>query len=145
MPPTQDLKNHTRREPLYLSLVFALFVNLVLMIIRAVRHYRHNGHLILWPVVMAIVFILIVMMIRVYTLKVQDRVIRLEERLRLQSLASESELAELDSLTVRQYVSLRFASNPEVVELARRAVPENLTGKQIKENIKSWRADNHRV
>ena len=145
MPTSQNLKNHTRREPLYLSLVIVLTVNLVLMVIRAVRHYRHNGHLILWPIVMAIVFIFIVMMIRVYSLKVQDRVIRLEERLRLQSLASESELAELDSLTVRQYVSLRFASNPEVVELARRAVRENLTGKQIKESIKSWRPDEHRV
>jgi hypothetical protein len=145
MPPTQDLKNHTRREPLYLSLLLVLLVNLVLMIMRAVRHYRHNGHLILWPVVMAVVFMLIVMMVRVYSLKVQDRVIRLEERLRLQSLASESELAELGSLTVRQYVSLRFASNPEVVELARRAVRENLTGKQIKESVKNWRADEHRV
>jgi hypothetical protein len=145
MSNPQSFKNHTRREPLYLSLVIVLFVNLVLMVIRAVRHYRHNGHLILWPVVMAIVFILVVMMIRVYTLKVQDRVIRLEERLRLQSLANEGELAELDSLTIRQYVSLRFASNPEVVELARCAVREKLTGKQIKESIKSWRPDEYRV
>jgi predicted membrane protein len=145
MPDQQSFKNHTRREPLYLSLVAVLGANFVLMVVRAVRHYRHNGHLILWPIVMSIVFVLIVMMVRVYSLKVQDRVIRLEERLRLQSLANESELAELDSLTVRQYVALRFASNPEVVELARRAVRENLTGKQIKENIRSWRPDEHRV
>jgi hypothetical protein len=145
MATPQSFKSHTRREPLYLSLLLVLFANFVLMIMRAVRHYRHNGHLILWPVVMAIVFMLIVMMIRVYSLKVQDRVIRLEERLRLQSLASESELAELDSLTVRQYVALRFASNPEVVELARRAVRENLTGKQIKESIRIWRPDHHRI
>jgi hypothetical protein len=145
MPDQQSFKNHTRREPLYLSLLAVLGANLGLMVMRAVRHYRHNGHLILWPIVMSIVFVLIVMMVRVYSLKVQDRVIRLEERLRLQSLANESELTELESLTVRQYVALRFASNPEVVELARRAVRENLTGKQIKENIKSWRPDEHRV
>jgi hypothetical protein len=145
MPNSQSFKNHTRREPLYLSLVFVLFVNLVLMILRAARHYRHNGHLILWPVVMAVVFLFIPFMVRLYSLKLQDRVIRLEERLRLQSLGNDSELAELDSLTIRQYVALRFASNLEVVELARRAVRENLTGKQIKESVKSWRPDEHRV
>jgi len=82
---------------------------------------------------------------RSYSLKVQDRVIRLEEKVRLASLVSASELAELESLTIAQYVALRFASNPELPELARRAVREKLTRKQIKEAIKSWRPDEYRV
>jgi len=80
-----------------------------------------------------------------YALRDQDRIIRLEERLRLASLVSASELIELDSLTMRQYIGLRFASNPELPDLARRAIREKLTEKQIKQAIVSWRADNDRV
>jgi hypothetical protein len=82
---------------------------------------------------------------RRYSLKVQDRVIRVEEKMRIASLVSPSEQAELDSLTIRQYVALRFASNPELPALARRAVRENLGSKAIKEAIVAWRADDYRV
>jgi len=54
-------------------------------------------------------------------------------------------MAELESLTMRQYIGLRFASNPELPALARRAIREKLTEKQIKEAIVSWRADNDRI
>jgi hypothetical protein len=54
-------------------------------------------------------------------------------------------LAELDSLTMKQYIALRFASNPELPELARRAIREKLDQKQIKQSIMSWRADDYRV
>jgi hypothetical protein len=76
---------------------------------------------------------------------VQDRVIRLEEKHRLAALVSASELIELESLTIKQYVALRFASNAELPDLARRAIRENLTPKQIKEAITSWRPDYDRV
>ena len=61
------------------------------------------------------------------------------------SLVSASELVELESLTLRQYIGLRFASNPELPALARRAIREKLTEKQIKEAIVSWRPDNDRI
>jgi hypothetical protein len=96
-------------------------------------------------VFVAIALLLLAFKARTYALKVQDRVIRVEEKLRIASLVSASELIELDSLTIDQYIGLRFASNPELPELARRAVREKLTQKQIKQAVVSWRADHYRV
>ena len=83
--------------------------------------------------------------LRTYPLKVQDRVIRLEERLRLQSLAPTEWHAQIYRLSEEQLIALRFAADDEVVELAKQALEHNLNRKQIKERIKGWRADNWRV
>ena len=83
--------------------------------------------------------------LRTYPLKVQDRVIRLEERLRLQALAPQQWHAQIYRLTESQLIALRFAGDDEVVELAKQALEHNLNRKQIKERIKSWRADEWRV
>jgi hypothetical protein len=85
------------------------------------------------------------MKLRTYPLKVQDRVIRLEERLRLQSLASAEWHAQIYRLTEDQLIGLRFAADDEVVDLAKLALEQNLNRKQIKERIKNWRADNWRI
>ena len=82
---------------------------------------------------------------RLYPLKVQDRVIRLEERLRLQALAPAEWHSQIYRLTEDQLIGLRFAADDEVVELAKQALEHNLNRKQIKERIKNWRADNWRV
>ena len=79
---------------------------------------------------------------RIFALKAQDRAIRAEENLRHLALTGKL----LDSrLTVRQIVGLRFASNDEFVALAKRAAEENLSEDAIKREVKSWRADWHRV
>ena len=83
--------------------------------------------------------------IRLYPLKVQDRVIRLEERLRLQALAPSEWHTQIYRLSEDQLIGLRFAGDDEVVELAKQALEHNLKRKQIKERIKNWRADNWRV
>jgi Family of unknown function (DUF6526) len=83
--------------------------------------------------------------LRSYPLKIQDRVIRLEERLRLQALAPAEWHAQIYHLTEDQLIGLRFASNDEVVELAKQALEHNLDRKQIKERIKDWRPDNWRL
>jgi hypothetical protein len=82
---------------------------------------------------------------RQYPLKVQDRVIRLEERLRLQALAPAEWHAQIYRLNEDQLVGLRFAGDDEVVGLAKMALEENLTRKQIKQRIRNWRADDWRV
>jgi hypothetical protein len=78
-------------------------------------------------------------------LKVQDRVIRLEERLRLQALAPQLWHTQIYRLTEDQLIALRFAADDEVVELAKQALEHNLNRKQIKERVKSWRSDDLRV
>lgn len=144
MPAEQSFQSHTRWDPAFHFFLAPVFlINVVLTGIWISHHHEHPGDF--WPLVLALAFVVLTVKVRSYSLKVQDRVIRLEERARLKELCTPAELAELDSLTVRQYVALRFASNPELPELARRAVRENLNSKQIKAAIKSWRADHHRV
>jgi hypothetical protein len=76
---------------------------------------------------------------------VQDRIIRLEERIRLQALAPTEWHSQIYRLTEDQLIGLRFAADDEVVELAKQALEGNLNRKQIKERIKNWRADYGRV
>jgi len=96
-------------------------------------------------VVLSVVVFLPFFLIRMYPVKVQDRVIRLEERLRLQALAPEEWHSQIYRLTEDQLIGLRFAADDEVVELAKQALEHNLNRKQIKERIKDWRPDNWRV
>ncbi|WP_263378871.1 DUF6526 family protein [Granulicella paludicola] len=146
MASTQDFKNHTRWDPpFHYFLAPVLVLNFAFSITYVVRHYPDHAKLGGWWIVMSLALIVLMEKTRGYALKAQNRVIRLEEKLRLLQLCSPEELVELESLTIDQYVGLRFASNPELPELARRAIREKLTRKQIKESIKSWRADNDRV
>jgi hypothetical protein len=96
-------------------------------------------------VVLSVAAILAVLKMRMYPVKVQDRVIRLEERMRLQALAPSEWHTQIYRLSEDQLIGLRFAADDEVVELAKQALEHNLTRKQIKERIKDWRPDLWRV
>jgi hypothetical protein len=98
-----------------------------------------------WLVFLSLAAFLPVFKLRSYPLRVQDRIIRLEERLRLQALAPTEWHSQIYRLNEGQLIALRFAADDEVVELAQQALEGNLTGKQIKERIKSWRPDTFRV
>jgi len=146
MPTPQTYKNHTRWSPPFHYFVMpVLLLNVIFTITWAWRHRTDHAFTGPWLALVSIALLVLGSLSRINALKVQDRVIRLEEKLRLTTLVSASELIELDSLTIPQYVALRFASNTELPDLARRAVRENLTPKQIKEAIISWRPDYDRV
>ena len=83
--------------------------------------------------------------LRSYPIKLQNRIIRLEERLRLYVLAPAEWHAQIHRLTEDQLIGLRFAPDEEVMELAREALKENLSRKQIESRIKNWRADESRM
>jgi|ERR1700677_2331079 hypothetical protein len=139
----QSLKNHGRLDPPYhFVLVTTLAVNLFIVLCFAWTHLNYFTE---WLVVVSIAAFIPAIKLRSYPLKVQDRVIRLEERLRLQALAPVEWHTQIYKLTEDQLIGLRFASDEEVVQLAKEALEQNLTRKQIKERIKSWRPDNWRV
>lgn len=142
-PAPQSLKHHARFDPLYhFFLTWIFMANIVIAIVYAVHHFCFDS---VWMVVVAVALFLALFKLRLYPLKVQDRVIRLEERLRLQALAPPAWHAQIYRLTEDQLIALRFAGDDEVVELAKQALEHNLTRKQIKERVKNWRADNWRV
>lgn len=146
MPNDQSYKSHARFDPPFHFFVLpALIVNLIFAGIATYRHWPQHHHLFLWWVVMSIVLFVMAFKIRTYALHVQNRLIRLEERLRLTTLMPEGDHAVIYGLTEAQMIALRFASDAEVPALARRAAAEKLTPKQIKESVTSWRADQYRV
>ena len=122
-----------------------LVLNFFFSIYATIHAWPGYAHHHLWWIVMSVVFLAMAGLTRDYALKNQNRLIRLEEQLRLADLLDESQLGLIDTLTVDQYIGLRFASDAEVATLAQRAVTENLTRKQIKQAITSWRPDNQRI
>jgi hypothetical protein len=141
--PPQSLAHHARIDPFYHAVLLPLTAaNLIMAIVSLVRfpNFHHA-----WVLVLSLALIVLLLRLRQYPLKVQDRVIRLEERLRLQALAPAEWHPQILRLTEDQLIGLRFASDDEVVALARQALDENLTRKQIKERIRHWRPDNWRV
>ena len=144
MPPTpQSFKNHAAFDPLFHVVLFGvLVVNLVVAIVFSVLHPSFWS---IWIVVFSVAAFIALFRLRQYPLKVQDRVIRLEERIRLQALAPAEWHAQIYRLTEDQLIGLRFASDDEVVELAKQAIEHNLSRKQIKERIRDWRADDWRI
>jgi hypothetical protein len=89
--------------------------------------------------------IVLMFKVRLYALRVQDRVIRLEERLRLSQLLPESTRARIGELSEGQIIALRFASDVEVPGLVQQTLDGKWDQKQIKSAIKDWRPDYLRV
>jgi hypothetical protein len=140
----QNFGNHVRfHPPFHYFLAPGSAVLLILTIVNAVRHYERLDAWIL--VLMGLLFFVAVFLVRTNPLKVQDRLIRLEERLRLEDLAPADLAPRLDDLTEGQLVALRFASDGEVAGLAAKAVASNMKPAEIKKAIVVWRADTFRV
>ncbi len=148
--PPQDLANHTRFDPLFHFFLGPVFIlGVILSVIHLLAHvghsdFRDNFHAGL-IVLLAVALLVAVAKERLYALKVQDRVIRLEERLRLHQLLSEPLRSRIPELTEDQLIALRFASDAEVPRLVERTLNEKLSRKQIKQAIVNWRPDYWRV
>ena len=141
---TQNYANHTRIVPVFLALLLILFLT---VIGSAVNLYHSLGdHSRLYSasllLVLSVCMLVLATFARTFPLKAQDRAIRAEENLRhyiLTGKVLDQRLAPL------QIVALRFASDGEFVALAARAANENMAPKDIKQAVKTWRADEYRV
>jgi hypothetical protein len=144
MSSSQSFDNHTKLVPAYHGFVFP-----VLAINWFWSWYR------LWSapgidpvigVLVASALIGLALYARLFALRVQDRVIRLEMRLRLARCLPAAAQPDVDRFTMSQLIALRFASDEELPELAARVLEENLHDRrEIKKRIRNWQADHHRA
>ncbi|HEY3939610.1 MAG TPA: DUF6526 family protein [Bryobacteraceae bacterium] len=140
---SQTRGSHARFDPAY---HFFLAPALLLLLIWTIVHlaYHKNSESMILVVLVLLVFVMLGKM-RMYSLKVQDRVIRLEERLRLSALLAEPLRSRISEASESQLIALRFASDAELPPLFARALDEKLNPKQIKDAIQQWRGDYWRV
>lgn len=139
-PKTQTYANHARYVPLF---HFVLAGILLLNVVIAGRHAYYQGLVAHtgWEIVMALAFLMVFWYLREFPKTVQNRVIRLEETLRLQRLAPDL-ASRLSEFTPEQFIGLRFASDEEFPALARKVLDERIASRgAIKKMVKSWRAD----
>jgi hypothetical protein len=143
-PAEQTYATHRRFVPLYHFVAAAVFLaNLVYAVIQLFGGFT-VGRLI--HGLTAIALLILYWYARTFATGVQDRVIRLEERLRLQELLDSDLRARIPELTTRQLVALRFASDGELQGLVRRVFDERIDDPEaIKRLIVNWRPDHCRV
>ena len=138
----QTFENHAKVVPAYHYFTFGLI---------AVYFFYRLYELITAPslanvmgLVAATALLMVFFWARIFALKVQDRVIRLEERLRLAQLLPEPLRSRIGDLTEAQFIGLRFASDAEVAPLVEKAL-SGMTRGEIKKAISNWRPDYFRV
>jgi hypothetical protein len=144
----QSYASHRRIDPSFHVYTFGILaVNFVIAGVALVRMllkgtFAFSG---LWEVLMASALIVLFFKVRLYALRVQDRVIRLEETLRLQRLLPEGLQARIGDLRPGHFVALRFASDGELSDLVQAALDEKLGKEELKKRIRTWRPDTFRV
>ena len=146
MAAAQNYRNHTRFDPPFHYFLAPLFVlNVIFWIAYLIHHWPAHGLLNGWIVLMSIGLLLMLGTARRYANGVQDRVIRLEERIRYLQLLTPEMVAASQALSIRQIIALRFASDAELPRLIERTLSENLQPKAIKQSITVWRPDHQRI
>jgi Family of unknown function (DUF6526) len=137
---SQNFANHTKIVPPFHFVVLGIFtINLGWSIYRIAHAFSAESVI---SLLLAIAFILAALYGRLFALTVQDRVIRLEMRLRMMQLLPADLRTRIPEFTVNQLVALRFASDGELPALARKVLDEKLTDrKTIKQMIQNWEPD----
>ncbi len=143
MSKPQTFANHRRLEPIQHFVVTPV---LLITWIATVWHaWKYPSLHSTWVAVATFILLLAALQTRMYALKVQDRLIRLEETLRMQRLLPGDLQGRISELSAKQFVSLRFAADAELADRVREALDEHLDGEAIKKRIQTWRPDTFRV
>ena len=138
--PIQSYKKHARWLPGYHFFVMPVLAANVLNSIRHVYLLPTRG--MVFQLIVAVALLMLGFLARIMALTVQDRVIRLEMRLRLRGLLPPDLQPRLNELTHRQLVALRFASDEELPQLCREVLDGKLaTSNEIKQRVKNWQSD----
>ena len=137
----QNLQNHVRIVPAYHMFVFpVLFVNIGWAIYRVVKFPISFPTV--FGVFLSVALLLLALYARLFALSVQDRIIRLEMRLRLAEILPPDLRPRIPEFTVAQLVSMRFACDAELPALARKVLDEKMSDrKAIKQLVKDWQGD----
>lgn len=139
----QSFAHHAKVDPPFHFFVLpALAIN---VIVAGYHLLRFPGWGSAWFLVLSFALLVLAGRTRAFATRLQDRVIRLEERLRLAALLQEPLRSRIGELTDSQLVGLRFASDAELPALAQRAITEKLSRNDIKKAVVNWRADHSRV
>jgi hypothetical protein len=141
---SQNFENHTKIVPVFHYFILpVLAINLVSAIIRVIHFFSANTVI---SLLVAAALVLLALYGRMFALRVQDRVIRLEMQVRLQNLLAPDQRARIPEFTLGQLVALRFASDAELPGLARKVLDEKLSDrKAIKKMIQNWQSDDLRA
>jgi hypothetical protein len=140
----QTYKTHAKFVPLFHYV--ALPILLVNVLIAAYGLVRAPGLPAIWGLLMGVALFLGALFARVFALAAQDRVIRLEERLRMHDLLPESLRGRIHEFSREQLIGLRFASDAELPDLAATVLRDNLQKRDaIKKMVKHWRPDTHQL
>lgn len=137
----QTYANHRRFDPWYLT-AFAL---LAAAFAGACIHFVRRPGASVWELLLTFAALILLLRVRIYALRVQDRVIRLEETLRMKAILPEPWHVRIRELAPKQFVALRFASDEELPALVEATLEEKLDGEAIKKRIRIWREDTFRV
>jgi hypothetical protein len=137
---TQSFANHTRFFPAFhFFIVPVLLINFITSLVRLRNGIDYASVL---SVLVAAALLALAFTARIFAMTVQDRVIRMEMRMRLTKLLPADMQSRIGEFTVAQLVSLRFAGDDELPALARQVLQEKLNDrKTIKQRIKNWQGD----
>lgn len=138
---TQSYATHRRYYPLFHFVAIPLLaLNLILRVVFVWRHPLNK--MAWWDVVFAVALVALALAARIMALAVQDRLIRLEETLRLQRVLPDDLRGQIAQMSTGQFVSLRFCADDELPDLARVVLKDGIRDRnEIKQKIKNWRAD----
>jgi Flp pilus assembly protein TadB len=140
----QSYDSHRRYHPIYHFVAAPiLLINFIVAVVVAVRYF---SPLAVWNAFVALALAILTLCVRFYATKNQDRIIRLEEIVRLSRVLPDDLRARVPELTTGQLIALRFCADDELPELCRAILAGQVKGREnIKRRIRSWRPDTQRV
>src|ERR1700686_1174983 len=140
----QNLVNHPRwPAPFHYFVLPVMLINVIWSVVLFVKAPGLNSG---WWIVVSLALLILTFLVRTNPLKAQDRIIRLEERLRYQQVLSPALLPQTSALGTGQIIALRFAGDDELEDLVGAVLAGKLTKSiEIKRAIKNWRGDTFRV